>query len=43
MKEKVKEDYKGSYDEKGLPSGKGVKTSYWDEKIRMIEDGNCSA
>jgi uncharacterized protein YcnI len=36
---KVKEDYKGSYDEKGLPSGKGVKTSYWDEKIRMIEDG----
>ena len=37
--EKKKEDYLGSFDEEGLPSGKGVKTTYWDHKIRMIEEG----
>ncbi len=35
----IKQDYKGSVDEKGLPHGKGVNTTYWDDKVRCIEEG----
>ena len=35
----IKEDYKGSVDEKGLPHGKGVNTTYWDDKVRCIQEG----
>ena len=38
-KKKVHENYKGSVDDAGLPHGKGIKTIYWDEKIRIIEEG----
>ena len=37
--EKEKEDYIGSFDEKGLPNGKGVNTFYLGNKIRRIEEG----
>jgi len=35
----IKDDYKGSVDEKGLPHGKGINTTYWGEKVRCIEEG----
>tara|TARA_E500000178_G_scaffold41422_1_gene37125 strand:- start:63 stop:677 length:615 start_codon:yes stop_codon:yes gene_type:complete len=35
----IKEDYKGSVDEKGLPHGKGVNATYWDDKVRCIQEG----
>ena len=35
----TKQDYKGSTDEKGLPHGKGINTTYWGDKIRCIEEG----
>ena len=35
----IKEDYKGSVDENGLPHGKGTNTTYWGEKVRCIEEG----
>ena len=37
--EKEKEDYIGSFDEKGLPNGKGVNTFYFGNKIRRIQEG----
>lgn len=35
----IKQDYKGPVDEKGLPHGKGINTTYWDDKVRCIEEG----
>ena len=35
----VKQDYKGPVDEKGLPHGKGINTTYWGVKVRCIEEG----
>ena len=39
-KNKITQDYKGSTDEKGLPHGKGINTTYWSDKIRCIEEGH---
>ena len=35
----TKEEYKGSVDEKGLPHGKGINTTFWDDKVRCVEEG----
>ena len=40
VKKKITKDYKGSTDEKGLPHGKGINTTYWSDKIRCIEEGH---
>ena len=35
----VNQKYDGSSNEKGLPNGNGTLTTYWDDKVRCIEQG----
>ena len=38
-KKDIKQNYDGYKNKDGLPHGKGILKTYWDDKIRCIEDG----